>query len=116
VAFYSTAAQVIPLLFIVVALEFRYFEPWQIPRRVAGRALAALSEGRWRLTGRFIDFLLLLALPVAGEFAALHVLDTGEATGWAHALILVALASLGIVSCWERSGDSRLGRATRAVR
>jgi hypothetical protein len=31
-AFYETAAQVIPILFVVLALELRYFEPWTWPQ------------------------------------------------------------------------------------
>jgi hypothetical protein len=40
-AFYETAAQVIPILFVVLALELRYFEPWTWPQSRPD------SWGRW---------------------------------------------------------------------
>jgi heme A synthase len=88
--FYSTAAQVIPLLFLVIVFEVRFWE----------RGTYREADRRWvRLTARALDILVLLLI-VAGEWAALRVLDTGTAGEWSHRLVVDALLVEGIVIVW----------------
>jgi hypothetical protein len=88
--FYSAAAQVIPLLFLVIVFEVRFWE------RGSYR-----EEGlSWlRLAARAFD-VLVLSVIVAGEWAALRVLDTGNAGEWSHWLVVDALLAEGIVIVW----------------
>jgi len=88
--FYGAAAQVIPLLFLVIVFEVRFWE----------RGSYRESSPSWvRVAARAIDILVLLLI-VAGEWAALHVLDTGNAGEWSRRLVLVALVSEGFVIVW----------------
>jgi heme A synthase len=88
--FYSAAAQVIPLLFLVIVFEVRFWERGSY--RDAGRSWV-------RLTARAFDVLVLLLI-VAGEWAALRVLDTGSAGEWSHRLVVNALLLEGLVIVW----------------
>jgi hypothetical protein len=87
--FYSTAAQVIPLLFLVIVFEVRFWERGTYPD--AGSLV--------RLTARAVDVVVLLLI-VAGEWAALRVLDTGNAGEWSRRLVVDALLLEGIVIVW----------------
>jgi len=88
--FYSAASQVIPLLFLVIVFEVRFWE----------RGSYRESSPSWvRVVARAIDILVLLLI-VVGEWAALHVLDTGNAGEWPRRLVLVALVSEGLVIVW----------------
>jgi hypothetical protein len=88
--FYSTAAQVIPLLFLVIVFEVRFWERGSY--REAGRSWV-------RLTARAFDVLVLLLI-VAGEWAALRALDSGNAGEWSRRLVVDALLVEGIVIVW----------------
>jgi hypothetical protein len=88
--FYSTAAQVIPLLFLVIVFEVRFWERGSY--REAGPSWV-------RLTARAFDVLVLLLI-VAGEWAALRVLDSGSAGEWSRRLVVDALLVEGIVIVW----------------
>lgn len=88
--FYGAAAQVIPLLFLVIVFEVRFWE----------RGSYRESGPSWvRWAARVVDVLVLLVI-VAGEWAALHVLDTGHAGEWSRRLVLYALFAEGIVIVW----------------
>jgi hypothetical protein len=88
--FYGAAAQVIPLLFLVIVFEVRFWE----------RGTYRESSPAWvRLAARAVDVLVLLLI-VAGEWAALRVLDTGNAGEWSRRLVLVALLAEGFVIVW----------------
>jgi hypothetical protein len=88
--FYSAAAQVIPLLFLVIVFEVRFWE--RDTHREQGPSWV-------RLAARVFDVLVLLVI-VAGEWAALHVLDTGNAGEWSRRLVVGALLAEGIVIVW----------------
>jgi hypothetical protein len=88
--FYSTAAQVIPLLFLVIVFEVRFWERGSY--REAGPSWV-------RLTARAFDVLVLLLI-VAGEWAALRALDSGNAGEWSRRLVVDALLVEGIVIVW----------------
>jgi hypothetical protein len=88
--FYSTAAQVIPLLFLVIVFEVRFWERGSY--REAGPSWV-------RLTARAFDVLVLLLI-VAGEWAALRALDSGSAGEWSRRLVVDALLVEGIVIVW----------------
>ena len=88
--FYSAAAQVIPLLFLVIVFEVRFWERGNY--REEGRSWV-------RLAARVFDILVLLLI-VAGEWAALHILDTGSAGEWSRRLVLGALLAEGSVIVW----------------
>ena len=88
--FYGAAAQVIPLLFLVIVFEVRFWE----------RDTYRESSPAWvRLAARGLDVLVLLVI-VAGEWAALRILDTGNAGEWSRRLVLVALLAEGFVIVW----------------
>ena len=88
--FYSAAAQVIPLLFLVIVFEVRFWE----------RGSYRETGPTWvRLTARAVDILVLLLI-VAGEWAALRALDTGNAGEWSHRLVVNALLVEGLVIVW----------------
>jgi hypothetical protein len=85
VDYYSTAAQVIPVLFILIVLEARLLE-------------AIVFERRWVTAVFAIGAVLLVLVFVAGEWAAFRVLGAGQVrdpAGWESALVHVALR-LGI--------------------
>ena len=83
--FYSAAAQVIPLLFLVIVFEVRFWE----------RGSYRESGPSWvRWAARAVDVMVLLVI-VAGEWAALHVLDTGSAGEWSRRLVLTRTARGG---------------------
>ena len=88
--FYSAAAQVIPLLFLVIVFEVRFWERGSY--RDAGPSWV-------RLAARAFDVLVLLLI-VAGEWAALRVLDSGSAGEWSRRLVVDALLVEGIVIVW----------------
>jgi hypothetical protein len=88
--FYSAAAQVIPLLFLVIVFEVRFWERGSY--REAGPSWV-------RLTARAFDVLVLLLI-VAGEWAALRALDSGNAGEWSRRLVVDALLVEGIVIVW----------------
>jgi len=67
IAFYATVAQVIPLLFLAVTVEFRYFGPWEG------------LEQRWS-TFIYLLGLAMSAALVLGEFCALRVAARGKAS------------------------------------
>ena len=88
--FYGAAAQVIPLLFLVIVFEVRFWE----------RGEYRESSPAWvRLVARAVDVAVLLLI-VAGEWAALHILDNGNAGEWSRRLVLVALLAEGLVIVW----------------
>ena len=88
--FYSAAAQVIPLLFLVIVFEVRFWERGSY--REAGPSWV-------RLAARAFDVLVLLLI-VAGEWAALRALDSGNAGEWSRRLVVDALLVEGIVIVW----------------
>jgi hypothetical protein len=88
--FYGVAAQVIPLLFLVIVFEVRFWE----------RGAYRESTPSWvRWAARVVDVLVLLLI-VAGEWAALRILDTGDAGEWSRRLVVVALLAEGLVIVW----------------
>jgi heme A synthase len=88
--FYGAAAQVIPLLFLVIVFEVRFWERDNYRQR----------DRAWvRFAARAVDILVLLLI-VAGEWSALHVLDTGDAGEWSHRLVVNALLVEGLVIVW----------------
>lgn len=88
--FYGAAAQVIPLLFLVIVFEVRFWE----------RGTSRESSPFWvRLAARAVDILVLLLI-VAGEWAALHILDNGNAGEWSRRLVVDALVAEGLVIVW----------------
>jgi hypothetical protein len=88
--FYSAASQVIPLLFLVIVFEVRFWE----------RGSYRESGPFWvRWAARALDVMVLLVI-VAGEWAALRVLDTGSPGEWSRRLVVVALLAEGIVIVW----------------
>jgi hypothetical protein len=88
--FYSAASQVIPLLFLVIVFEVRFWER-------GGYRETGPSWVRW--AARAFDVLVLLLI-VAGEWAALRVLDSGNAGEWSRRLVVDALLVEGIVIVW----------------
>ena len=88
--FYSAAAQVIPLLFLVIVFEVRFWE----------RGSYREASPSWvRLAARAFDVLVLLLI-VAGEWAALRALDSSSAGEWSRRLVVDALLVEGIVIVW----------------
>ena len=88
--FYGAAAQVIPLLFLVIVFEVRFWE----------RGTYRESSPAWvRLVARAVDVAVLLLI-VAGEWAALHILDNGGAGEWSRRLVVLALLAEGFVIVW----------------
>lgn len=83
--FYAAAAQVIPVLFIVLAFQMRYFEAW--------------GEGRLERITRRID-LLIVVVAVIGEIAALHALQVGHGSGATEFWVESALIALGLGIAW----------------
>jgi uncharacterized membrane protein len=79
--FYAVAAQVIPVLFIVLAFQMRYFESW--------------GEGGWWRSGRIFDWIILGAV-VVGEGVSLYVLQRGDGTRLTEGLVEFALIALGV--------------------
>lgn len=75
--FYSTAAQIIPVLFLAMAFE--------------------MSKGRWPWS--FLMFATAVGALVVGEAAALTALDAGHATEDQHAYVVygLMLGTLGVV-------------------
>lgn len=84
-AFYSTSAQVIPVLFIVLAIE------------VLGRIDQAPEADVWIAAIRLLAF----ALIAWGEWQALSVLSTGRDTATAHEAVTMALVSEALVLSLE---------------
>ena len=86
-AFYSTSAQVIPVLFIVLAIEMR----------VLGRIDQEPEADVWIAAIRLLAF----ALIAWGEWQALSVLSTGRDTATAHEAVTMALVAEAVVLCLE---------------
>ena len=85
--FYEASAQVIPVLFIVLAVEWRAFDIPRITR-----------------SDRFI-FPTVVLMVIVGEFAALHALYLGDAervhailVWWADGLLGVTIAAITAAS------------------
>lgn len=86
-AFYEAAVQVIPLLLIVLAVEFRVFRHPVFVERRLDRALGL--------------FTILLAL--AGEVIALSALDGRDPTGLEHHVVWSAITTqLLMIFIWIR--------------
>ena len=99
--FYSSAAQVIPVLLVVLVFEVRALESPEFTERFWDRLVGAL-------------FCALVAL---GEFAALATLERGNAWGWAPVAVWVALIAEAFVLLawqpqfrWLRATQRRLQR------
>lgn len=88
---YGTAAQVIPLLFAVLAFELRSF---------------AIPEGREGVLAimHAATPILLLGLLVLGEVAAIHALAIGCGSTAARRAVLAALFAGGMVICISMVG------------
>ncbi len=96
--FYSTAAQVIPVLLLAFALDVRY----------SGRNYTD-NVGEWMALCAFGSGVVVLAL---GEVVALKVLDAGQASATDHAIVVTALGLGGVLLLMEvlisRTTASRL--------
>ncbi len=84
VAFYALGAQIIPVLLVVVALERRFFRPAPWPNRGM-----RLYDSLGSLAG--------LGLFGWAEFGALHAVDVGHGSQWAHVNVVCALIVEGVL-------------------
>jgi hypothetical protein len=82
--FYTTVAQIIPIMLILIAVEFRLvdFTEWKSGDPVGFLIMA---------TSAFVGLLL---AAIIGEIAALRVLDNERASSEADFLIVIALVSM----------------------
>jgi hypothetical protein len=115
VAFYSTAATVIPVLFLVVVLEARWLPRRRVEPTSGMRFVVVELAGP-----AFI--LLMMAL---GEATSLIALSTGDQSGWLKTLTAVSLYTVGLAlmlaaidrvftSLEERVGESQRGAVSTA--
>lgn len=93
--YYSAASQVLPLIFIGLAFEARYFTS----RRTNGLKAVEPKDGEnvnafWSIGAMWVAGLL-----VAGEAAALDALHDGAATPFEQGLVGTAMASGGFALC-----------------
>lgn len=102
-SFYESAAQIIPVLLLVLAIEARAFEMRRMPTPpalVPGTFLdffeRSVSDEGARFYSEFMSNVLglpVLVAIVAGEFAALHPVMTGKATDGTPGPVLGAIAA-----------------------
>lgn len=105
---YSTAAQVIPLFLGFVAFDLKVF----------ARGESASREWQSSQIATTLTALLLIALLVLGEVAAIAVLAQGAASDGAHSAVLSALFAGGlllVVGVVELTLRPLSGEGSRAV-
>src|SRR3954451_20514093 len=90
--FYSTSAQIVPVLLVVLAIETRVFE-WR-PRYAR---LKDESRFMWFMASNFVDVFGVLACLLLAELAALHPLATGK-PGAGHPAIIYGGLTVGFVA------------------
>jgi hypothetical protein len=112
-AFYSAAAQIIPVLLLVLAVELRFFRFEAAAFRVRppprSQSLiesfeATAESAELAKAGRTVYAAITLVVLTVGEFAALHPLAQGSATAgnpqWVYAALaggFVAIATLAVI-------------------
>jgi hypothetical protein len=92
--FYSAAAQVLPVLFLIAAVEFRLFvlTPEEVKRWGAQKML------NWQVGGNVLAVTLYVVTVGLGEGAALHALHTEDTTPNTDAFVIGALIASGVVA------------------
>jgi hypothetical protein len=100
-AFYEAAAQIIPVLFVVLVLEARFFRPMT-------ELFAGVSFRQWWRVLDRVAITMGLVIITAGEVAALHVLDTGRPSGLAHEVTSYALGIEGLGAVWLALGGPKV--------
>jgi hypothetical protein len=98
--FFSTAAQVIPLIFVVLAVEFRGQGFAFVPRELIGESADTQSPTSLKEAGTAAYSMVLALVLALGEGAALHVLagdDTWGGWKWLVGSCLVA-GGVGVIA------------------
>jgi hypothetical protein len=100
-AYYEAVVQIIPVLFVVLVLEARFFQPMS-------ELFPDLSFRRWWRIFDRMAIILGIGTIAIGETAALHVLDTGRPSDFAHKMTVWALVIEGIGAAWLALGGPRM--------